>query len=268
MRSILTLTWMRTPFQEDRDRNPAPLRTQVREGVALAVGALVPADERAHLRGRQLRLLGGSTSSSSSSRKRHGLSPAAIGALIAVFGCASLAGSLVASRVAKRLSIRSIMVGNEWLSAALILCASRPARTSLLACTLPDRLLLADAQLRRDRLPDGDHTRPPGRARQQRRPEPRPARRSRSVRWSPGFLLGAFSPRVTMLVLGGIALALAVWTTVEPVDPGSRRACPSSTAAPDLSVEALRRNRDFLLHQSGQLLSIFGRNISGSRTRC
>src|SRR6185503_12993060 len=31
-----------------------------------------------------------------------------------------------------------------------------------------------------------------------------------------GLLLASFSPRVTMLVLGGIALALAVWTTASP----------------------------------------------------
>jgi len=45
--------------------------------------------------------------------KRAGLSPAAIGALIAIFGGASLAGSLLAPRIARRLSMRAIMLGNE-----------------------------------------------------------------------------------------------------------------------------------------------------------
>jgi MFS family permease len=31
-----------------------------------------------------------------------------------------------------------------------------------------------------------------------------------------GFLLGAYSSRMTLLVLGGISLVLAVWTTVSP----------------------------------------------------
>ena len=69
--------------------------------------------------------------------KRHGFSPAAIGALIAVFGLVSLTGSLVAPRLAKLLSMRSIMVGNEWLGAAIILCAIAPGPYVLLACTLP-----------------------------------------------------------------------------------------------------------------------------------
>ena len=39
------LTWMRTPFQEARERDPTPLRVQIREGIALAV-------ERTHTCGR------------------------------------------------------------------------------------------------------------------------------------------------------------------------------------------------------------------------
>ena len=45
--------------------------------------------------------------------KRAELSPAAIGALIAVFGGASLAGALLVPRIARRLSMRAIMLGNE-----------------------------------------------------------------------------------------------------------------------------------------------------------
>jgi MFS family permease len=236
--SILTLTWMHTPFQEARERDPAPLRTQVREGVSWLWA-------HAYLRTSALIFAGGNFVFSGIYlvfvvlAKRHGLSPAAIGGLVAVFGLASLAGSLVAPRVAKLLSIRSIMVGNEWLSAALLLCAIAPGPYLLLACTLPIAFFspaLNSVVIGYRTAITPDHL--VGRVSSVARNLAQIA--SPLGPLAAGLLLESFSPRVTMLVLGGIALALAVWTTASP----SIRNAPSLSelddppGAPPATMEA------------------------------
>ena len=212
--SILTLSWMRTPFQEARERDPAPLRTQMREGIAwlwahvyLRTSALIFAGGNFVFSGIYLVFV--------VLAKRHGLSSAAIGGLIAVFGAASLAGSLAAPRVAKLLSIRAIMLGNEWLSAAIILCALAPGPFVLLACTLPIAFFspcLNSVVIGYRTAITPDHL--VGRVSS--------VARNLAQLAAPlgplvaGLLLGSYSPRVTMLVLGSVALALAVWTSASP----------------------------------------------------
>jgi predicted MFS family arabinose efflux permease len=212
--SILTLVWMRTPFQEERERDPAPLRAQVREGVSWLWS-------HAYLRTSALIFAGGNFVFSGIFlvfvviAKRHGLSPAAIGALIAVFGGASLAGSLVAPRVAKLLSIRGIMLGNEWLGAAIILCALAPGPYVLLACVLPIAFFapsLNSVVIGYRTAITPDHL--VGRVSSVARNLAQLAAPLGPL--AAGLLLGAYSARVTMLVLGAIALALAVWTSVSP----------------------------------------------------
>jgi MFS family permease len=212
--SILTLVWMRTPFQEARERDPAPLRTQIREGVSwlwahayLRTSALIFAGQNFVFSGIYLIFVVVS--------KRHGLSPAAIGALIAVFGVASLAGALAAPRMAKLLSMRAIMLGNQWLSAAIILCAFAPGPYVLLACVLP----LAFVSPALNSVVVGYRT--------AITPDHLVGRVSSVARnlaqiaaplgpLAAGILLGAYSSRVTLLALGGISLALAVWTSLSP----------------------------------------------------
>jgi MFS family permease len=230
--SILTLTWMRTPFQEERERDPAPLRTQIREGVSWLWS-------HAYLRTSALIFAGGNFVFSGIYlvfvviAKRHGLSPAAIGLLIAVFGVASLAGSLVAPRVAKLLSIRAIMLGNEWLGAVIILCAFAPGPYVLLACTLPIAFFspsLNSVVIGYRTAITPDHL--VGRVSS--------VARNLAQLAAPlgplvaGLLLAAYSPRVTFLVLGSIALALAVWTTLSP----SIRNAPSLSELDDVGGAA------------------------------
>ena len=212
--SILTLTWMRTPFQEARERDPAPLRTQIREGVSwlwahayLRTSALIFAGQNFVFSGIYLVFVVVS--------KRHGLPPAAIGALIAVFGVASLAGALAAPRVAKLLSMRAIMLGNQWLSAAIILCALAPGPYLLLACVLPIAFVspsLNSVVVGYRTAITPDHL--VGRVSSVARNLAQIAAPLGPL--AAGFLLGSYSSRVTLLVLGGIALALAVWTTASP----------------------------------------------------
>ncbi|HET7354929.1 MAG TPA: MFS transporter [Gaiellaceae bacterium] len=212
--SILTLTWMRTPFQETRERDPAPLRTQIREGVSwlwahayLRTSALIFAGQNFVFSGIYLVFVVVS--------KRHGLSAAAIGALIAVFGVASLAGSLAAPRIAKLFSMRAIMLGNQWLSAAIILCALAPGPYVLLACVLPIAFVspsLNSVVVGYRTAITPDHL--VGRVSSVARNLAQIAAPLGPL--AAGVLLGAYSSRVGLLVLGGISLALAVWTTVSP----------------------------------------------------
>jgi MFS family permease len=231
--SILTLTWMRTPFQEARERDPAPLGTQVREGISwlwshayLRTSALIFAGQNFAFSGIYLVFV--------VIAKRHGLSSAAIGALIAVFGVASLAGALVAPRIAKLLSMRVIMLGNQWLSSAIILCALAPGPYVLLACTLPIAFVsptLNSVVVGYRTAITPDHL--VGRVSS--------VARNLAQLAAPlgplvaGFLLGAYSSRVTLLVLGGIALALAIWTTVSP----SIRNAPSLSELDDLGTATM-----------------------------
>jgi MFS family permease len=212
--SILTLTWMRTPFQEARERDPAPLRTQIREGVSwlwahayLRTSALIFAGQNFVFSGIYLIFV--------VVAKRHGLTPAAIGALIAVFGVASLAGALAAPRVAKLLSMRAIMLGNQWLSAAIIVCAFAPGPYLLLACVLPIAFVspsLNSVVVGCRTAITPDHL--VGRVSSVARNLAQIAAPLGPL--AAGVLLGAYSSEVTLLVLGGISLALAVWTSVSP----------------------------------------------------
>jgi MFS family permease len=230
--SILTLAWMRTPFQEVRERDPAPLRAQIHEGIAWLWA-------NAYLRTSALIFAGGNFVFSGIYlvfvviSRRHGLSPAAIGALIAVFGGASLAGSLAAPRIAKLLSMRAIMLGNEWLSAAIVLCAFAPGPYVLLACTLPIAFFspsLNSVVIGYRTAITPDHL--VGRVSSVARNLAQLAAPLGPL--TAGLLLGSFSARVTMLVLGGMALALAVWTTASP----SIRNAPSLSELDDADPAA------------------------------
>jgi MFS family permease len=230
--SILTLTWMRTPFQEARERDPAPLRTQIREGVNwlwshayLRTSALIFAGQNFAFSGIYLVFV--------VIAKRHGLSSAAIGALIAVFGVASLAGALAAPRMAKLLSMRGIMLGNQWLSAAIILCALGPGPYVLLACVLPIAFVspsLNSIVVSYRTAITPDHL--VGRVSSVARNLAQIAAPLGPL--LAGFLLGSYSSRLTLLVLGGISLALAIWTTLSP----SIRNAPSLSELDDLGGAA------------------------------
>jgi MFS family permease len=212
--SILTLTSMRTPFQEARERDLAPLRRQIREGVSwlwshayLRTSALIFAGQNFAFSGIYLVFV--------VIAKRHGLSSAAIGALIGVFGVASLAGALAAPRMARALSMRAIMLGNQWLSSAIILCAVAPGPYVLLACVLPIAFVspaLNSVVVGYRTAITPDHL--VGRVSSVARNLAQIAAPLGPL--VAGFLLGAYSSRVALLVLGGISLALAVWTTVSP----------------------------------------------------
>ena len=226
--SIGSLLWMRTPFQERRERDTAPLRVQIREGIAflwghayLRTSALIFAGDNFVFQGLFLALIVVS--------KRHGLSSGTIGALIAVFGGTSLVGSLVAPRIAKVFSIRSIMLVNQWGNALFLLVLFDPTPYVLFACVLPVAFLspaLNAVVIGYRTAVTPDHL--VGRVSS--------VARNIALLAQPlgplvaGLLLGAFSDRLTILVLGGICVALAVVSTVSP----SIRRPPSLAELDDL----------------------------------
>lgn len=231
--SILTLTWMRAPFQETRRIDPAPVRTQIREGISwlwanayLRTSALIFAGQNFAFSGIYLVFV--------VIAKRHGLSSAAIGALIAVFGVASLVGALAAPRISKLLSMRAIMLGNQWLSAAIILCAIAPGPYVLLACVLPIAFVspsLNSVVVGYRTAITPDHL--VGRVSSVARNLAQLAAPLGPL--CAGILLGAYSSRLTLLVLGVISLALAVWTTLSP----SIRNAPSLSELDDLGAATM-----------------------------
>ena len=84
--------------------------------------------------------------------------------------------------------------------------------------------------------------------------------RSRSARSPPASCSARTRRASTVLVFASSAAILALWATLSP----SIRKAPSLKRArrPRMSFVPLRRNRDFMLLQSGQLLSTFGSSIS------
>ena len=212
--SIASLLWMRAPFQETRARDTAPLRTQISEGIAwlwkspyLRTSALIFAGNNFVFSGVFLTLV--------VVAKGHGLSSAAIGGLLAVVGGGSLAGSLLAPRVAKLLSIRSIMIGNQWLNVLILVFVVAPSPFVLLACVIPIVLMIPSLNAvvigyRTAITPDHLIGRVSSVA------------RNLALFAQPlgplaaGLLLAAFSSRLAVLVFAAVCVVLASWTTLSP----------------------------------------------------
>jgi predicted MFS family arabinose efflux permease len=230
--SIVSLLLMRTPFQEERERDTAPLRTQIRVGIAwlwrqpyLRTSALVFAGNNFVFQAIFLVFIVVS--------RRHGLSAGTIGLLIAVIGATSLAGSLVAPRAARIFSIRTIMLANQWTAGLFVAYLLAPSPYVLLACALPVSFVspcLNAVVIGYRTAVTPDHL------------AGRVASVARNIALlamplgplAAGLLLGAYSARMTVLLLACACFALATWSTLSP----SIRAAPSldELSAPDTAL--------------------------------
>jgi MFS family permease len=207
-----TLLAMRTPFQEERDATePANLRAEVKEGLAwlwshtfLRMCALLFAAGNFTWGALELTII--------VAARREGLHSAAIGGLIAIFGALSLAGSIAAPRFHRLLSMRTTIVTSSWLALAIGAYLARPSVYVLVAGGAPSVFFgpTLNAMIIGYRVaivPD----RLQGRVNS--------VARSLALVALPlgpvvaGVLLGAFSPRATVLFLLLWLLALAVVTT-------------------------------------------------------
>jgi MFS family permease len=212
--SIGSLAWMRTPFQETRERDTAPLRTQIREGVAwlwshpyLRTSAFIFAGDNFVFQAIFLVFI--------VTARRHGFSSGLIGVLIAVFGTSALLGSLVSPRASKLLSIRTIMLVNQWLNGLFVLYLIIPSPYTLVACVVPVAFVgpwLNAVIIGYRTAVTPDHL--VGRVSSVARNIALLAQPLGPL--AAGLLLAAFSARLTVLVLAVICGALALFSTVSP----------------------------------------------------
>jgi MFS family permease len=212
--SIGSLAAMRTPFQQTRERDTAPLRTQIREGVAwlwshayLRTSAFIFAGDNFVFQAIFLVFI--------VTARRHGISSGLIGILIATFGTSALLGSLVSPRASKLLSIRAIMLLNQWLNGVFVLYLFIPSPYTLVACVLPVAFVgpwLNAVIIGYRTAVTPDHL--IGRVSSVARNIALLAQPLGPL--AAGLLLAAFSARVTVLVLALICAGLALFSTLSP----------------------------------------------------
>jgi MFS family permease len=134
--SLGTLLAIRTPFQEERERDQTQLRAQLAEGFRflwarpfLRTCALMFTWMNLVFEGVILAFI--------VIARRHGLSSAEIGLLITLFGICSLAGSALSPRLQKLLSMRAIVVGSLWIQLFVVAFLVYPNVYVLLVAFLP-----------------------------------------------------------------------------------------------------------------------------------
>jgi MFS family permease len=139
--STLSLLAMRTPFQEERELDTSRLRSQIAEGFRflwsrpfLRASAFVFALGGFVLTGATLVVI--------VEGKSHGLSSGEIGALVAAFSAATLAGSFVSSIFRQALSMRAILLTELWTSVAIALFLVWPNVYVLTAGMLPQAFVI------------------------------------------------------------------------------------------------------------------------------
>jgi MFS family permease len=227
--SLASLLAIRTPFQEEREREEASLRAQLAEGFRWLWG---------HRFLRTCALLFTWANLVYEAiflvmivvGRRQGLSGAQIGALIAVFGVFSLAGSAASPRLQRRLSMRTFVVASLWLQLCIAAFLLKPSIYVLLVASLPAAFLGPSVNAviigyRVAVVPD----RLTGRVNS--------VARTIALCGMPlgplsaGLLLGAFSPRTTIAVFASFLFVLCVFATLS----SSIRNAPSLDELDDLS---------------------------------
>ncbi len=147
--------------------------------------------------------------------KREGLSSGGIGLCFALFGASALLGSAAAPVVNRLLSMRHIVVLNMWLNATIAAYVFVPSIYVLMASSVlvsffipagnaaiigyrtavtPDRLIGRVSSVARGIALAAQPLGP----------------------LAAGFLLGAYSPRLTVLVFAAVSAILALWATLSP----------------------------------------------------
>ena len=139
--SLASLVAMRTPFQEAREKDETPVRVQLAEGFRWLWG---------HHFFRDCALLFSLTNLVYEALflvlivagRREGLSSGEIGALIATFGVCSLIGSVLAPRLVRLVSMRTLVIGSFWLQLGFAVALVKPSAYVLLAGCVPMALFI------------------------------------------------------------------------------------------------------------------------------
>ncbi|HEX6674020.1 MAG TPA: MFS transporter [Actinomycetes bacterium] len=219
--STVSLLAMRTPFQQRREPERAPLRARLAEGMRFLWGQRFL---------RTCALLFGLANFVGPGvlfavvvlGRRQGLSGGAVGALVAAFGACALLGSFASPLVRRLLPVRAVLQLELWTWPGCALFLAWPNAYVLAASILPTALAIpsTDSVVNSYRIamtPD----RLLGRAES--------VRRTISLLVAPlgplaaGFLLGATSARATIALFAAFGLVLAMWGTLSP----SIRSAPS-----------------------------------------
>ena len=226
--SLASLLAIRTPFQEEREPEQVPLRTQLAEGFRwlwrhpfLRTCAILFTWVNLLFEATFLVLI--------VVGRRQGLSGAHIGALIAVLGLCSLVGSVASPRLQRLLSMRTIVVGSFWLQLGVAAFILEPNIYVLLGGAIPAAFLGPSVNAivigyRVAVVPD----RLTGRVNS--------VARTIALCGAPlgplvaGLLLGSFSARTTVAIFAGAMLLLSVIGSVSP----SIRKAPSLDELDDL----------------------------------
>jgi MFS family permease len=209
--STLSLLAMRTPFQERREPDSAPLRAQIAEGFGylwnhafLRTCALLFGIGNFVFPGLALTIV--------VVGRRHGLTSSEIGGLTAAFGGTLLLGSLLSGYSRRFFSVRTILLLELWTWTGCALFLVWPSVYVLTVSILPTALTIPSTDsvvhgFRIGMTPD----RLIGRVES--------AARNISLLAAPvgpllaGFLLDSVSERETVAVFAGCGLVLALWGT-------------------------------------------------------
>ncbi len=212
---------MRTPFQEDREADSAPLRTRLADGVRFLWGhpflrTMAFLFGLANFVGPGLLLavvvLG----------QEQGLTGGEVGLLVSAFGGAVLLGSFLSPFIRRRLPVRRVLLLELWTWTGCAAFVVWPNVYVLTASLVPTGLAIpsTDSVVRSYELsmtPDRILGRVEG------------VRRTIALLIAPlgplaaGLLLDATTDRVTIAVFAAVGLALALWGTLSP----AIRAAPS-----------------------------------------
>lgn len=136
-----SLLAMRTPFQEDRQPDPAPMRRRVTEGFRFLWG-------QPFLRTTALLFgLGNFTGPGVLLAlvvigRRQGLSTGAVGGLVAVFGASVLVGSVISPLVRRALPPRAVLLLELWTATACVAFLVWPSVYVLAASIVPTALVI------------------------------------------------------------------------------------------------------------------------------
>ena len=231
--STLSLLAMRTPFQEKREADLAPLRTRLAEGFRFMWGR--PFLRTCALLFGLANFIGpGVLLAVVVIGRRQGLSGGEVGALVAAFGACLLLGSFLSPLVRRVLPVRGVLVLELWTWIGCAAFLVWPSVYVLTASILPTAIAIpsTDSVVHGYRIamtPD------------------RLLGRSEAV-WSTialliaplgplaaGLLLSTGSPRAAIGLFAAFGLVLAVWGTLSP----SIRKAPSLDELDDLAPAAL-----------------------------
>jgi MFS family permease len=228
--SLASLLAMRTPFQEEREKDETPVRAQLAEGFRWLWG---------HRFFRACALLFSWTNLVFEAlflvlivvARRQGLTSAQIGALIAGFGVCSLLGSVVAPRIIRVVSMRTLVIGGFWVQLGFAAFLLKPSVYVLLAGSVPMALFTpvvtsAVIGYRTAVVPDRLTGRVGGVAR---------TIALCTMAFGPlsaGFLLHSLSARATVAIYAALMLIVAVLGTWNP----SIRNAPNLSDLDDLPI--------------------------------